>query len=107
MSTESLNVKMVYALREEAVIISLSVPVGSTIEDVIKMSGILDRFPEIDLDQQKVGVYGRLSDLSAAVHDGDRVEIYRPILVDPKEVRRLRANKVLLSRGSKPTGGTT
>ncbi|CUT18217.1 MULTISPECIES: RnfH family protein [Candidatus Ichthyocystis] len=103
MSTENFNVKVVYALREEAVIISLSVPVGSRIEDAIKMSGMLDRFPKIDLNQQKVGIYGRLHDLSAAVSDGDRVEIYRPILVDPKEIRRLRANKLLLSSGSKST----
>ncbi|WP_092487342.1 RnfH family protein [Candidatus Ichthyocystis hellenicum] len=107
MSIEKVKVKVAYALREEAVIIELSVPIKTSIEETIKLSGILDRFPEIDLSKQKVGVYGKLSNLATSVQDGDRIEIYRQLLVDPKDIRRLRAKKNLLPSRSKPTSSTT
>jgi len=63
----------------------------TTLAEVIRASGILERFPEIDLDKNKVGVFGKLGKLSDTLHAGDRVEIYRPLIADPKEVRKRRA----------------
>ncbi|MGE5028090.1 MAG: RnfH family protein, partial [Betaproteobacteria bacterium] len=68
--------------------LTVEVPDGATIGDAIERSGILRQFPEIDLEQQKVGIFGKLAKLDAALADGDRVEIYRPITCDPKTVRR-------------------
>jgi putative ubiquitin-RnfH superfamily antitoxin RatB of RatAB toxin-antitoxin module len=64
------------------------VPDESTVEQVIRSSGILQRFPEIDLDTQKVGIFGRLVKLDTVPREGDRIEIYRPITADPRTVRR-------------------
>jgi hypothetical protein len=68
----------------------MEVPESSSVEDAIRRSGILERFPEIDLSQQKVGIFGKLVKLDAPLKDGDRIEIYRPIIADPKTVRRRR-----------------
>ncbi|MDP9140516.1 MAG: RnfH family protein [Pseudomonadota bacterium] len=64
---------------------------GATVREAIERSGILQRFPEIDLMQNKVGRWNHLVTLDDVVSAGDRIEIYRPLLIDPKEVRRLRA----------------
>ena len=62
-----------------------------TLEQAIVDSGLLHEFPEIDLSLQKVGIFGKLANLSQIVKPGDRIEIYRPLLINPKEARRLRA----------------
>lgn len=74
-----------------AVEAALELPAGATAIDAIRASGLLERFGEIDLSTQTVGVWGRSCTLEAALRDGDRVEIYRPLSVDPKEARRRRA----------------
>jgi uncharacterized protein len=84
-------VEVVYASVVEQRMISLQVEEGSSIESVILRSGILEIFPEIDLLVQKVGVFGKSRKLDDCVRDGDRVEIYRGLLIDPKEARRLKA----------------
>ena len=86
-------VKVVYALPDRQVLTELTVPVGSTVRDVVACSGLLERFPEIDLETNRVGVYSRLVELDAVVNDGDRVEIYRPLTADPKSARRRRARE--------------
>jgi len=68
----------------------MDVPEDSSVEQAILRSGILKRFPEIDLATQKVGIFGKLVKLDAPVKEGDRIEIYRPIIADPKTVRRRR-----------------
>lgn len=68
--------------------IKLDVPEGCTIGEAIHRSGILQKFPEIDLDTQKVGIFGKISKLDAPLEDGARVEIYRPITADPETVER-------------------
>lgn len=83
-----MNVGICYAEADRQLWLRLEVPENSTIEQVIRCSGILERFPEIDLTRQKVGVFGRLAKLNAPVKDGDRIEIYRPIIADPRTVRR-------------------
>ena len=74
-----MNVGVSYALKEKQVWLEIQVPDGSTVNDVIQASGILDIFTDIDLSTQKVGIFGKVAKLNAAVNDGDRVEIYRAI----------------------------
>lgn len=93
-----LQVEVVYALPNEQQIFKTQVVETSEqpdvlVEDVIKQSGVLDAYPDIDLAVNKVGIFGRTVPLNTAVNDGDRIEIYRPLLADPKEIRRRRAEK--------------
>ena len=84
-------VEVAYATPARQEVIEVSVRPGATVEQVIRASGMLARFPEIDLTLQRVGIFGETARLRDAVRDGDRVEIYRPLVADPKEVRRKRA----------------
>lgn len=88
-----LRIEVVYALRGSVDSLTVMVPEGTTVHQAIECSGILARHPQIDLGSQKVGVYGQLRGLHAAVADGDRIEIYRPLELEPKEARRRRAFK--------------
>ncbi len=90
---DELQVEVAYALPDQQVILTLSVPSGTNVEETIKRSGILERFPEIDLSQNKVGVFSKLTKLDALLRNKDRVEIYRQLIADPKEVRRKRAEE--------------
>lgn len=90
-SAERIAVEVAYALPDEQVIIPLEIEAGATFEQAIARSGVLTRFPEIDLAVNKVGVFGKLGRLDAVLREGDRVEIYRPLLADPKEIRKQRA----------------
>lgn len=92
-ANKRINVEVVYASEHSQKLIALEVDEGTTIETVIRRSGILSYFPEIDLARQSVGVFSRQRSLTDSVHAGDRVEIYRPLLIDPKEARRARAKK--------------
>lgn len=89
----TIAVQVVYALPDKQYLYKLSVPIGSTVLDVIKLSPILKVRSEIELDNLKVGVYSRIVKLTDIVKDGDRVEIYRPLVADPKELRRKRAKQ--------------
>ena len=89
--SEKISVEVAYALPDSQVIIPVKVNSEMTIEEVIKHSGILDTYADIDLAVNKVGVFGKLSKLSSTLREGDRIEIYRPLIADPKEVRRQRA----------------
>lgn len=90
-SPDSIRVEVAYARPEEQVVIALEVEKGTSVRDAVLRSGILERFPEIDLDASKIGIFGKLTKPDTALRPGDRVEIYRPLLADPKEVRRRRA----------------
>ena len=83
-----MNVGISYALKDRQIWLEINVPEGSTVNDVISASGILKKFPEIDLETQKVGIYGKITKLTNAVSEGDRVEIYRKITADPNKVKR-------------------
>lgn len=85
------RVEVVYATPTRQEVIGLAVRPGATVGQVIRESGVLGRFPEIDLACNRVGIFGELAALDDAVRDGDRVEIYRPLAADPKEARRRRA----------------
>lgn len=83
-----MNVGVCYAEADRQLWLRFEVPENSSVEQVILSSGILQRFPEIDLASQKVGIYGKLVKLDGPVREGDRIEIYRPIVADPATVRR-------------------
>ena len=89
--SERIQVEVAYAHPDEQVIMELSVVPGATAEEAIRESGILERFREIDLARNNVGVFGKRVNLDTVLKDGDRVEIYRPLIADPKESRRARA----------------
>ena len=84
-------VEVAYALPDRQLMLAVDVPPETTVEGAIQASGMLQRYPEIDLAQNKVGVFGKLCALDAGLRAGDRIEIYRPLIADPKEVRRKRA----------------
>ena len=89
----TIHVEVAYALRERQALVAVEVEEDATIEEAIQRSGILEAFPEIDLQRAKVGIFGRPVTLDERMRDGDRVEIYRPLIADPKEVRRKRAQR--------------
>ena len=82
-----------YALPAQQALLRVRLGDGATVGDAIRASGVLDAFPEIDLAKNKVGIFSKLVKLDEAVRDKDRVEIYRPLIADPKEVRRKRAEE--------------
>ena len=83
-----MKIGIAYALPQRQAWFDVNLPDGATIKDAIERSGIIGQFPEIDLEKNKVGIYGKVSKLDAVLNDGDRVEIYRPIICDPKTVPR-------------------
>ncbi len=83
-----MNVGIVYATAVKQIWLKMDVPDGSTVEEAITLSGILNQFPEIDLEVQKVGIFGRISRLDKVLENGERVEIYRPITADPETAER-------------------
>jgi putative ubiquitin-RnfH superfamily antitoxin RatB of RatAB toxin-antitoxin module len=87
------ELEVVYAKPEQQVIIALTMPEEATVEAAIKASGLLQRFPEIAKSELKAGIFGVVCKLDQLVKEGDRIEIYRPLLHDPKEARRQRALK--------------
>ncbi|UYU31102.1 RnfH family protein [Siccibacter colletis] len=86
-------VEVVYALPEKQYLRKVTLSEGATLEDAIVASGLLELRPDIDLKKNKVGIYSRAAKLRDTVQDGDRVEIYRPLIADPKELRRQRAER--------------
>lgn len=90
-ATEKMRVEVAYALPQEQIILAIEGERGLTPKQAIERSGILERFPEIDLASCKVGIFGKLSKLDVELSPGDRVEIYRPLIADPKEARKKRA----------------
>jgi len=85
-----IKVEVAFAREDSQQILDFMVNEGTTIEQAVEQSGILALFPEIDLTVNKVGIFGKLGKKTATLKEGDRVEIYRPLIADPKEVRRKR-----------------
>lgn len=88
-----IEVEVVYGKTGAARVIKQQVANNATLREAIEQSGILEMFPEIDLDRTKVGIFSKKRDLRHVLQAGDRVEIYQPLRVDPKEARRRRAKK--------------
>ncbi len=92
MPSETLiQVEVAYARPEEQVLLEVELPAGATVGEAISTSAILKRFPEIDLNSNKVGIFSKPAKLDTPLRDGDRVEIYRELIADPKAVRKQRA----------------
>lgn len=88
-----IHVEVVYALPNVQRVLKLAVVAATPIQAIIEQSGILTMYPEIDLKINKVGIYSRNVKLDATARDGDRIEIYRPLIADPREIRRKRAEQ--------------
>ncbi|MDM8568951.1 RnfH family protein [Thiotrichales bacterium HSG1] len=86
-----INIEVAYAKLDEQMIVPLTVPIETTVEQAIKKSQILIFFPEIHLSQNKVGIFSKPCKLDTLLRDNDRVEIYRPLIADPKKARRKKA----------------
>lgn len=90
-ATMMIPVEVAYALPDRQVILTVQVPIDATVEQAVERSGILAQFPEVDLAKNKVGIFSRLVPLTQSVRAQDRIEIYRPLIADPKAARRERA----------------
>lgn len=86
-----MRVEVAYVTAGEALVLAVDLEPGATLRTAIERCGLLQRCPEIDLSMNRVGVFGRVRGLEEAAQPGDRVEVYRPLPADPKEIRRRRA----------------
>ena len=101
-----MKIEVVYALPDSATCLRVEVAEGAQVEEAIIASGILEKCPQIDKDSMTVGVWNRTCKLTQILKEGDRIEIYRPLIADPKDVRRKRAEKAKEEgRANKITGG--
>lgn len=89
--SETISVEVVYPLPQKQEIFTVRLAVGATVRQAIEASGVQQKYPEIDLTKNKLGVFAKLVKPDALLRDKDRVEIYRPLIADPKEVRKQRA----------------
>jgi uncharacterized protein len=106
MSESKIKVQVCYALSHRQELVDLSMPGGCTVQQAVERSGLLLKYPEIDLAKNKFGVFAKLVKLDTALRDKDRVEIYRPLIADPKEVRKKRAAEgKVMKKGAADTGG--
>ena len=94
-------VEVAYALKEKQTILELTVQDNCTVQQAITQSNIIAKYPQIDLTKDKVGIFGKLVKLDTALREKDRVEIYRPLIADPKEVRKQRATEGKVMRSKK------
>jgi putative ubiquitin-RnfH superfamily antitoxin RatB of RatAB toxin-antitoxin module len=108
MNPTLIHVEIVYALPDAQALLQVQLAEGATVSDAIRASGVLESFPDIDLTKNKVGIFSKLVKLDEVVRNKDRVEIYRPLIADPKEVRRKRAKegKVTKKGGGDAAGKT-
>jgi len=88
-----MRVEVVYALRDRQLLLEVTLARGATARQAVERSGILQRCPEIDLARSTLGVFGRIASPDVRLRHGDRVEIYRPLVADPKDARRERARR--------------
>jgi hypothetical protein len=105
-TASQMRIEVVYGVPTKQKIFTVDINSGASVEQAILASGVLIFFTEIDLTVNKVGIWNRVVKLSEVLNDLDRIEIYRPLLADPKEVRKRRAEKAKLEgRADKTTGG--
>jgi putative ubiquitin-RnfH superfamily antitoxin RatB of RatAB toxin-antitoxin module len=106
MSSELITVEVAYALPTKQSLVSIAIDKNATVEEAIQASNLLHEYPDIDLSKTKVGVWSRVVRLKDTLIDGDRIEIYRALIADPKEIRKRRAEKAKEEgRADKVTGG--
>jgi len=90
-SADKIKIEVAYATPESQLIMPVQVLPQTTVEEAVRASGIMEKFPEIDLAVNKVGIFGKLTKLANTLREGDRIEIYRKLIADPKAVRKKRA----------------
>lgn len=101
---DKVNIEVAYALPEEQTLLTVEVPEGEEIKTAIIKSEILELHPELDIETLEVGIFGKLAKMNQVVRDKDRIEIYRPLIADPKEVRRRKAAEgIKLKKGGDAT----
>ena len=100
---ETINVEVAYAEPDKQLILPVNIDVGTTVGGAIVQSGIMMKFPDLDIENSKVGIFGKATKMTTVLKDTDRVEIYRPLIADPKEVRRKRAAE---GKATKKGGGS-
>ena len=106
MTDQQISLEVVYGTPEKQALLEVVVEQGTSVQQAILASGIIKRFPDINLEILKVGIWNRTCKLSDLPKKGDRIEIYRPLIADPKEARRRRAEKAKEEgRADKVTGG--
>ncbi len=88
---DTIQVQVVYALPQRQELVTVKLPEGASLQQAVEASGLMAKYPEIDLAKGKFGIFAKLSKVDTVVRDKDRVEIYRPLIADPKEVRKQRA----------------
>jgi putative ubiquitin-RnfH superfamily antitoxin RatB of RatAB toxin-antitoxin module len=96
-------VEVAYALEKKQTLLELEVGEGTTLKQAVELSGIIDTYPQIDLTKDKTGIFGKIAKLDTILREKDRVEIYRPLIADPKQVRKERAAKGKAMRSGKKT----
>jgi len=101
---DTIRVEVAYALPHKQAILPLDVASGTTVQEAARLSGIADKFDGIDLENATFGIFGGVVAPTQVLAEGDRVEIYRPLLADPKEVRKARAARVRERRGGPHVG---
>ena len=99
-SPETLYVEVAYGTPERQRVVELHLPSGSTVMQAVQSSGLADVFPDFDADPSRLAVYGKKARPDQPLVEGDRVEVLRPLKVDPKEVRRARAEAQKASKGA-------
>ena len=105
-ASKLINIEIAFALPTQQTLLTLQMESGLSVEEMIQRSGILDTHQDIDLKVNKVGIWSRACKLRDVPKEGDRIEIYRPLIADPKESRRRRAEKAKQEgRANKVTGG--
>lgn len=91
---ETIRVEVVYALPQRQELVALQMPEGATAGQAVEASGLLQKYPDIELDgRNKLGIFAKLTKADTVLRDRDRVEIYRPLIADPKAVRKKRADE--------------
>jgi putative ubiquitin-RnfH superfamily antitoxin RatB of RatAB toxin-antitoxin module len=90
---DKLNIELIYPLPSEQELICIAVELGTNVEQAIMQSNILNKYPEIDLSINKVGIFSKVTKLTEILREGDRIEIYRPLIADPKVTRMKKALK--------------
>ena len=96
-------VEVAYALEKKQTLLELEVDEGTTLKQAVELSGIIDAYPQIDLTKGKTGIFGKIAKLDTVLREKDRVEIYRPLIADPKQVRKERAAQGKAMRSGKKT----
>ena len=96
-------VEVAYALEKKQTLLELEVSEGTTLEQAVELSGIIDIYPQVDLTKDKTGIFGKIAKLDTVLREKDRVEIYRPLIADPKQVRKERAAQGKAMRSGKKT----